>query len=104
MRAILLGLILITSLFSISQSAESDKRKKQYNLSGANLAVEGYDVVSYYAANPKKGNKNFSTIHNGVTYFFLSQANLDVFKKSPEKFEPAYGGWCAYAMGKLKDE
>ena len=34
-----------------------------------------------------------------LTLFALSQANLDVFKKSPEKFEPAYGGWCAYAMG-----
>ena len=25
--------------------------------------------------------------------------NLTLFKQSPSTYEPAYGGWCAYAMG-----
>ena len=29
----------------------------------------------------------------------LPPANLNKFKTNPEKYEPAYGGWCAYAMG-----
>ncbi|MBA2610751.1 MAG: YHS domain protein [Bacteroidetes bacterium] len=99
MRTVLLCLILIASLFSNAQTSESDKRKKQFNLSSASIAVEGYDVLSYYTASPKKGSKSFSTTHNGITYYFTSQANLDLFKKSPQKFEPGYGGWCAYAMG-----
>jgi hypothetical protein len=32
-------------------------------------------------------------------YHFGSQANLDAFKAPPERYEPSYGGWCAYAMG-----
>ena len=32
----------------------------------------------------------------GVTYQFANAANLETFKKNPS----AYGGWCAYAMGK----
>ncbi len=99
MRTLLLCLIFITPLFSNSQNNESDKRKKQFNLSSTNIAVDGYDLVSYYATEPKKGSKNYSTTNLGVTYYFLSQANLDLFKKAPEKFEPAYGGWCAFAMG-----
>ena len=99
MRTLLLSLIIIASLSSNAQNNDSDKRKRQFNISNGNLAVEGYDVLSYYISGPKKGSKNFSTIHNGITYYFSSQINLDLFKKSPEKFEPAYGGWCAYAMG-----
>jgi hypothetical protein len=34
-----------------------------------------------------------------VIYQFATEANLNKFKGSPEKYEPAYGGWCAYAMG-----
>lgn len=90
---------MITSLFSAAQNTQIDNRKKHFNLSNGNLAVGGYDVVSYFTGKPKPGNKSFFTTHSGVTYYFSSQANLDLFKKSPEKFEPAYGGWCAYAMG-----
>jgi YHS domain-containing protein len=90
---------MVTSLFSDAQNMEADKRKKQFNLEGGKLAVEGYDVVCYFTGKPKIGSKSFSTTHYGVTYYFSSQANLDLFKKSPERFEPAYGGWCAYAIG-----
>ena len=34
-----------------------------------------------------------------MVYRFSSQETLDIFKKNPKKYEPAYGGWCAYAMG-----
>jgi len=89
MRILLLCLILIASLFSNAQTTESAQRKKQFNLSNGTLAVEGYDVLSYYTASPKKGSKSFSTTYTGITYYFSSQANLDLLKKSPEKFEPA---------------
>ena len=99
MRTIALFFLMLTSLFASAQNTDIDKRKKQFNLSNGNLAVEGYDVVSYYTSSPKKGSKNFSTTQNGILYYFSSQTNLDLFKKNPAKYEPAYGGWCAYAMG-----
>ena len=34
----------------------------------------------------------------GVTYYFSSPENLDAFMQNPAKYEPTYGGWCAYAM------
>jgi len=33
------------------------------------------------------------------SYRFASAANRDLFKASPARYQPQYGGWCAYAMG-----
>ncbi|MEO7531133.1 MAG: YHS domain-containing (seleno)protein, partial [Sediminibacterium sp.] len=35
----------------------------------------------------------------GVTYRFESAKNKQLFMADPAKYEPQYGGWCAYAMG-----
>lgn len=99
MKQIIALLILFSCTQIYSQGNETDKRKKNYNLSGASVAISGYDAVSYFTSKPKKGDKTISYLHNGVMYYFSSAANRDLFKKLPEKFEPAYGGWCAYAMG-----
>ena len=37
--------------------------------------------------------------YKNVTYHFASAANLKAFQATPDKYEPQYGGWCAYAMG-----
>lgn len=71
----------------------------EYN--NPSLAIDGYDPVAYFpegGGKPLKGDKKFSHEHRGVTYHFATQANLDAFIASPDKYEPAYGGWCAYAM------
>ena len=32
-------------------------------------------------------------------YYFISNENKIIFIGKPEKYEPTYGGWCAYALG-----
>jgi YHS domain-containing protein len=65
-----------------------------------NVAMEGYDPVSYFTnGQAVKGNKNFAVKSNGIVYICSSRENLELFKQSPEKYKPQYGGWCAYAMG-----
>ena len=72
---------------------------KQFNLN-KNIAVDGYDVVSYFTQNKAiEGNKKYSVSHQSVIYYFSSEANKNSFIKSPLMYEPQYGGWCAYAMG-----
>ncbi|MFW1396694.1 YHS domain-containing (seleno)protein, partial [Vibrio parahaemolyticus] len=34
----------------------------------------------------------------GMTYYFASEENKTKFLANPDKYEPTYGGWCAYAM------
>lgn len=72
-----------------------------YNLEKGQLAIEGYDPVAYFevgGGGPKKGKKSITANHRGVTYRFANDKNKQAFLNAPERFEPAYGGWCAYAM------
>ncbi|QTD36538.1 hypothetical protein JL193_10300 [Polaribacter batillariae] len=71
---------------------------QNYNLDKGYIA-EGYDVVSYFDNAPKEGKKDFTTEYDGVKFKFISQENLEKFKKSPKKYVPQYGGYCAYAIG-----
>lgn len=61
--------------------------------------MEGYDPISYFDNKPKKGESDIHYQLGGATHLFGNTTNLEKFKKSPEKYEPAYGGWCAFAMG-----
>jgi len=64
------------------------------------LALEGYDAVAYRDQQlAVKGTKQFVATHNGATYHFASEANRAKFVATPEPYVPAYGGWCAYAIG-----
>ena len=67
------------------------------------VAVQGYDVVTYQTdGKPQQGNGNHLTTHKGVTYIFVNEANKKMFESNPDKYLPAYGGYCAYgvAVGK----
>jgi YHS domain-containing protein len=95
MRTLLLAAIVLASITSFGQDAQS--RKKDFNLSDG-IAIKGYDPVAYFTQH--KAVKGFAVLFAGVTYYFSSTANKEEFKKNPVKYEPQYGGWCAYAMGK----
>jgi YHS domain-containing protein len=100
-NALILLLIVFACSNSKAQNATTDVklRVKQFNLEKSGLALQGYDPVSYYLGKPQKGTTSFSYTYNGVSYKFANEKNMNIFKASPAKFEPAYGGWCAYAMG-----
>ncbi|HWB26928.1 MAG TPA: YHS domain-containing (seleno)protein [Chitinophagaceae bacterium] len=63
------------------------------------IAVHGYDVVAYFTkSQPVKGDSKFALKWNNATWYFASQADLDLFKASPAKYAPQYGGYCAYGL------
>ncbi|MCF6219893.1 MAG: twin-arginine translocation pathway signal protein [Robiginitomaculum sp.] len=67
-----------------------------------NLAVGGYDVVSFHQGNPIEGKPKLAAAWHGANWLFASQDNLDAFIANPEKYAPAYGGYCAWAVAKNK--
>jgi YHS domain-containing protein len=72
-------------------AAKAAKKKKQVK-----VMLKGYDPVAYFKqGKPVRGNASINTTHNGVTYFFASAADKKEFDKSPSKYEPQYGGYCA---------
>lgn len=84
--------------------AQDQQRLQQFNLEKG-VAVKGYDPVAYFTLNKAvKGKAEFAVIHQGVKYNFSSTANKEEFKKNPAKYEPQYGGWCAYAMGETGEK
>ena len=63
------------------------------------LAVHGYDVVAYFTAGkPVKGDSKFAAQHGAATYRFATKAHLEAFQANPEKYVPAYGGFCAFGV------
>lgn len=95
-KLVLLVLILISG---VSFAQNDAKRIEQYNLENK-VAIQGYDPVGYFTQGKAiKGKKEFTTSYQGVVYKFLSSENKEAFLKNPSKYEPQYGGWCAYAMG-----
>jgi len=86
-------------LLTISGFAQTALRTKTFNLEKG-IAIQGYDPVAYFTQNKAvKGKKELSVLAEGATYYFSSQTNKDLFLKDFRKYEPQYGGWCAYAMG-----
>ena len=71
-----------------------------HNLNKAGIAIEGYDPVAYFKqAKAVEGKEAFSAKIDGAVYLFSSAQNAALFKADPVKYQPQYGGWCAYAMG-----
>ena len=70
-----------------------------YTGSFSNKAIHGYDPVAYFESNkPKVGKSKHAYKWNGATWLFSSARNRDAFTKSPEKYAPQYGGYCAWAV------
>lgn len=68
------------------------------------VIIEGYDVVSYFSGTPQKGTKEFKVVHQGVEFYFVDDENKKLFLANPDKYIPAYGGWCAYAIGQSAEK
>ena len=98
---------LVLSMFVLGLSvnpnlahAQGSRKVSEYNLQNA-VGLKGYDPVAIFAEGggaPLAGMPGLSLDYQGVTYHFASVQNRDQFQLQPEKYEPTYGGWCAYAM------
>ncbi len=79
----------------------TETRQKHWDLDRRNVALSGYDPITYFEREkPSRGSKSITASHEGVTYRFANEANRTKFLKDPATYEPAYGGWCAYAVVK----
>lgn len=94
MKKVILLFVFITSFVQ----AQSD-----YNLKKGAIA-NGYDVVAYFNNKAEKGSKKYTTTYEGALFKFSSEKNLETFKKTPQKYIPQYGGYCAYAIGKTGEK
>ena len=103
-------LILVLVSFSIQMSAQKcpvpeGKHLINTDEAGNNIAMEGYDLVQFFANKKEKGNFDFKATHQGIDYLFVSETNKNKFEANPKAYLPVYGGFCAVAayFGKAEE-
>ena len=84
---------------TLDEQQSDTLRRRYFNVDKSGLALQGWDPVSYLAeGGPKKGDAKHQSTFKGVTYRFASAANKKTFDADPGRYEPTYGGWCAWAI------
>jgi len=86
---------------SKGHSSKARPGLKKLNLDKRSLALDGYDPVAYFPEGGGKaveGKKALTATHRGAMYRFANAKNRDRFLAQPDRYEPAYGGCCAWAM------
>jgi hypothetical protein len=87
---------LVTAASVLAASAASAGRINETWLGNA---IEGYDPVAYHTeSRPVEGSEDFEFDWMDSTWRFSSAENRDLFAAMPEKYAPAYGGFCAYGV------
>ena len=95
----LLSLLFVAG-FGISAFAQT---KILLNLDKAGVALQGYDPVSFFADKmPAKGKPEFSARRDGAVYYFATREHQELFNANPSKYEPAFGGYCAFGVSRGK--
>ena len=63
------------------------------------IAINGMDAVAYFKKDSAiPGSKDFSYEWENVVWYFESEEHMNLFIGDPERYAPAYGGWCALAV------
>lgn len=84
-------LIFVLSAASLAETAPPIYQTKD------NLALSGYDAVSYFKdGKPVVGKPAFRYKWMEAVWRFSSAENRDAFAKEPERYAPQYGGYCAF--------
>lgn len=103
MRRILkLAPSLVAGLAALALAATPPAAEAQaVNVDQANVALHGYDPVSYFTDNKAvPGSAEFTAVHEGATYRFVSAAHRAAFTADPARYVPVYGGYCAFGVSR----
>jgi YHS domain-containing protein len=84
-------------------TAKKSAKRPVLNLDENGVILKGYDPVAYFKQGKAvKGDPKYSSKYGGAIYYFASADDKAEFDKSPAKYKPQYGGYCANAMMKGK--
>src|SRR3954452_12028082 len=87
-------------LLCAAPAALAAAKSAPVNQTSGGAAIDGYDPVAYFTdSKPVKGNPQFNYTWQGAKWQFASASHRDAFAKSPERYAPQYGGYCAYGVG-----
>ena len=97
MRIAVITVLMLAALSTVAFAKELN------NLDGNGVALQGYDPVAFFTDNRAvKGDQQFQSQYRGATYYFASAEHRAAFEKEPAKYEPQFGGFCAYGTSRGK--
>ena len=104
-RLILVATVMVAVLATAAFAAGTAEDSGQaIHVNGEGYAADGADVVAYFSLQPGDdpvgGSQEHAHEWRGATWLFSSAENLAAFRQNPERYAPAYGGYCAYAMAR----
>lgn len=98
MRSVVLMLGLLGSL-AVGLPGALPAQKVLVNTDKERLALQGYDPVAFFTQQrPVPGLPELTAEYRGARYRFSSAEHKALFEQDPLKYEPAFGGYCAYAV------
>jgi YHS domain-containing protein len=93
---IFVATLLLASAVAI---AEEPTTRRYINVDRHGLALQGYDPVAYFTDHkPVEGDAHIKSTYQGATYQFATGQHKQMFDADPAKYEPQFGGFCAYAV------
>ncbi len=75
--------------------------KEAINTQGSdhNIAISGMDTVGFFTEHKAlQGKETIYVDWKGARWLFASDKDRDLFKASPEKYAPQWGGFCAVGV------
>jgi len=95
MKKLFIAAVLFSALSTFATA------KDLLNLDGSGVAIQGYDPVAFFTdGRPVKGNPQFQSEYRDAKYYFVSAEHKATFDKEPAKYEPQFGGYCAYGVSR----
>lgn len=84
---------------AIASSSFAFAAQIDMNADANDIAIKGYDTVSYFTAgSPVKGSSHYTATYKGAIYQFANAENRDLFRSAPERYAPQFGGYCAMGV------
>ena len=96
-------LLLAQTDTSAQTMTDAGKKRPLVNVDNNGVILKGYDPVAYFEQRRAvKGSPKYSSKYEGAIYYFASRKDKAEFDKTPAKYAPQYGGFCANSMRKRK--
>ncbi len=90
--------VVFLSVALLAPAAASALEPIQQSFFGG-VAIGGADPVAYFTeARYRPGSADFEAEWMEAVWRFASEENRERFLAEPERYAPAYGGYCAYAV------
>ena len=102
MRQILaISAIALTVALSAAPAFAADENNTAPGLTaaGAPLGLHGVDPVAFIdIGNRVEGRAEYTAVHDGVAYYFSTEANMRKFKRNAADYTPQNGGFCTFGV------